>query len=134
MANALHAAIERRLGSAVISGARAGGGDINDAARVQLADGRKLFVKTHARPPDGMYGCEAEGLRWMAQAGALPVAQVLAVSDGEDGEPAFLALELIESASRARDYEERLGRGLAALHRFGAPGFGFTRDNFIAVL
>jgi fructosamine-3-kinase len=134
MGSALHAAIERRLGSAVVSGSSASGGDINQAARVQLADGRKLFVKTHARPPQGMYGCEAEGLRWMAEARALPIAEVLAVSDGEDDEPAFIALALIESAPRARDYEERLGRGLAALHRFCAPGFGFTRDNFIAVL
>src|SRR6476659_8958901 len=105
MASALHAAIERRLGSAVVNGSRIIGGDVDDAARVQLADGRKLFVKTHARPPHGMYGCEAEGLRWMAEANALPIAQVLAVSDGEDGEPAFIALALIESASRARDYE-----------------------------
>lgn len=134
MASALHAAIERRLGSAVVSGSRAGGGDINDAARVQLADGRKLFVKTHARPPRGMYGCEAEGLRWLAEAGALPIAEVLAVSDGEDGEPAFIALVVIEPAARARDHDERLGRGLAALHRFGAPSFGFEHDNFIAIL
>jgi fructosamine-3-kinase len=134
MADALHAALQRRLGSTVVSGQRAGGGDINDASRVALADGRELFVKTHARPPRGMYGCEAEGLAWLAEAHALPTPQVLAVSDGEEGEPAFLALALIESAPRVRDYEERLGRGLAALHRFGAPGFGLARDNFIATL
>jgi fructosamine-3-kinase len=134
MGSALHAAIERRLGSAVVSGSSRTGGGVDGAARVQLADGRKLFVKVHARPPRGMYGCEAEGLRWLAETGALPVAEVLAVSDGEDGGPAFIALALIESAPRARDYEERLGRGLAALHRSGAPSFGFARDNFIAVL
>jgi fructosamine-3-kinase len=134
MQGALQAALQRALGSRVVQAAHVSGGDVNQAFRATLADGRTLFVKTQARAPGGMYGCEAEGLRWLAEAGALRTPRIEAVSDGEDGAPAFLALEWIESAPRARTHDEQLGRGLAALHAHGAPGFGFARDNFIAVL
>ena len=66
-----------------------------------------------------MFAAEARGLAWLAEA-ALRVPGVLAVGQDPDG-PAFLVLELIRSAPRRRDFDEQLGRGLAALHRFGAP-------------
>ena len=127
----LQSELARLLSSRVREVSAVGGGDINDAYRVELDDGRKLFVKTHARPLPGMFACEARGLQWLAEARALRIPQVLAVSDEE---PAFLALELIEPAARVRDHDERLGRGLAALHRSGAPGFGLAYDNYIATL
>ena len=34
---------------------------------VELADGRCVFVKTHATPPPGMYAAEAAGLAWLAR-------------------------------------------------------------------
>ncbi len=46
----------------------------------------------------------------------------------------FLALELVATGAPARDFDERLGRGLAALHRRGAPGFGLDHDNFVGWL
>jgi len=78
-----------------------------------------------------------------AEAGALRIPRVLAVSGGAAGAagdgataslPAFLVLELIEPARSRRDFDEQLGRGLAALHRTGAPGFGLDHDNFIGPL
>jgi fructosamine-3-kinase len=54
-------------------------------------------------------------------------------SSSEDDVP-FLVLELIRRARPRRDFDEALGRGLAALHRFGAPGFGLDHDNFIGRL
>ena len=130
---ALSAAVGAALGAGVADARSLSGGDINQAYRLVLDDGRHCFAKTHPRPPSGMFGAEADGLRWLAQAGALRIPQVLAVSDGERG-PAFLALELIEPAARSRDHDERLGRGLAALHRSGADGFGLERDGCIAIL
>jgi fructosamine-3-kinase len=47
---------------------------------------------------------------------------------------AFLALEWLEVGAKARGFDEALGRGLAALHRLGAPSFGLDRDNFLATL
>jgi fructosamine-3-kinase len=115
------------LGSEVRSLRPLGGGDINDAHLVETASER-YFVKTRRDAPPNMYACEAEGLAWLAEARALPCPAVIAVSEQ------FLVLEYVEPAARVRDFDARLGRGLAALHRFGTPSFGFVRDNFIANL
>jgi fructosamine-3-kinase len=124
--------VGRALGSPVQQSSSVSGGDINDAYRVTLADGREIFVKTNGNAPKGMFQAEARGLRWLAEAGAIAVPAVLAVSN-DDALP-FLALELLQPGARRRDFDERLGRGLAALHRFGAPGFGLDHDNFIGSL
>jgi fructosamine-3-kinase len=125
---AAKAALEARLGARVTSARAVGGGDINEASAVTLSDGRRLFVKTNADEPPGMFATEARGLAWLAEARALRVPEVVAVGDG------FLALELIEEAPRSRAFDESLGRGLAALHRFGAPRFGLDHDNFVGRL
>jgi len=52
---------------AIARGEPVAGGDINDAWRVELADGRRVFVKTHASPPAGMYVAEAAGLAWLGE-------------------------------------------------------------------
>ena len=106
---------------AVVARERVAGGDINDAWALTLDGGRRVFVKTRAGAAPDEYATEAEGLRWLAQAGALRVAEVLAV------DPAFLALEWIDSGPLSAAGEEELGRGLARLHAAGAPRFGGER-------
>jgi len=131
---ATRAALEDAVGGKVAGARAVGGGDINHAEAVTLADGRRLFVKTNPREPTGMFAAEARGLAWLAEAGALRVPGVLAHGRG------FLALELVEPPRGGvprpptRDFDERLGRGLAALHRFGAPRFGLDHDNFVGRL
>ena len=127
----LRQALGERLGKPLRGARDLGGGDINDAYQVTLADGSQLFIKTHRNPPSGMYEAEARGLRWLAEAGAIRTPRVIALSDAR---PAFLALELIRSAKRATGFDETLGRSLAALHAFGAPSFGLDHDNFIGRL
>ena len=80
-----------------------------------------------------MFAAEARGLGWLAEAGALRIPAVVAVSPPEAAAQ-FLVLELVETGRPARDFDERLGRGLAALHRFGAPNYGLDHDNFIGRL
>src|SRR5262245_12863132 len=109
----LRSELEQRLGCRVRDVRAVGGGDINEAYRVALDDGRALFVKTHPRPLPRMFECEARGLGWLAKARALRTPEVVAFADGQQGGAAFLALELIEPGARAHDYDERLGRGLA---------------------
>jgi fructosamine-3-kinase len=124
----LRAALEQALDQKVRALTPVHGGDINDAYDVCLESGQRVFVKTRDGAPAGMYAREAEGLCWLAEAEALPTPGVRYVDDG------FLVLQLVQSAPRRADFEQRLGRGLAALHRYAAPCFGFANDNFIAHL
>lgn len=114
-------AVEQALGSEVRSAQRVHGGDVAIAYGVDLADGRRVFVKTHLRPPPGFFTTEATGLSWLAEAGAVEVPTVLTVADGS---PALLALSWIDRGEPHASTEADLGRNLGALHRAGAPCFG----------
>ncbi len=124
-------AVATALGAEIRATQPVSGGSINDAYRCDLADGRRVFVKSNTRHPR-MFPCEARGLAWLAEASSLRVPAVLAVS-GDPDAVGFLVLEHLE-ARRAPDHEVALGRGLAALHRFGAPVFGHHEDNYLATL
>lgn len=132
MAEKIWEQVASALGSPVVKTSGVSGGDINDAYRVTLADGREVFVKTHTAAPKGMFQAEARGLTWLAEAQAIAVPRVLAVSNDEA--VPFLVLELLEAGMRPRDFDEQLGQRLAALHRFGALRFGLDHDNFIGNL
>ncbi len=107
-------------GARVLAGV--GGGDINQAFHVKLANGRDAFVKTRPDAAPGEYRAEAAGLRWLGEPGALRVPEVLEV--GED----YLATEWIPRGGLGRDGEEEFGRGLAATHDASSPVFGLRAD------
>jgi len=115
------------LDDAVISIANVSGGDVAESYRMQLASGRAVFAKTHQAQPPEFFPTEATGLTWLRDALvndenslAVAVPEVLAVGDGH------LVLEWIDERPGSGDsmLERDLGRGLAAIHRAGAPGFG----------
>jgi fructosamine-3-kinase len=93
------------------------GGDINDAYRVELSSGA-AFVKCRSDAEPAEFATEAAALRWLAEPGVVAVPEVLGVGEAE----AWLALGWIERGGGA-DADE-LGRGLAELHRAGAPAHG----------
>lgn len=134
MNGALKAKLEQQLGSPISQVRAAGGGDINQTFALELRDGRKLFLKTHPNPPPAMYPCEARGLEWLGESGALRVPQVLIACDADDLGPACLVMEQIEVGRRGAAFDEALGQGLAALHRYGAPDYGLDHANYIALL
>lgn len=101
-----------------------GGGCIADSRIATFADGSSVFVKSGACAPD-MFLCEAEGLAALAEAGAIPVPEVLAV-DSE-----ALVLEHIRQAPRKPGFFETFGRNFARLHRFHGPACGFGQDNYL---
>lgn len=104
---------------------RVGGGDINEAWHVELADGSEAFVKTRVDAAPQEYALEAAGLSWLAEPGALGVPRVIEVAQE------YLVLEWIEQGRSSAAGAEHLGRGLATVHAAGAPVFGdpgFARD------
>jgi fructosamine-3-kinase len=119
--------LEAALGARVVAATPVAGGDINEAFRVELADGQAVFVKAHRDPPAGMFAAEAAGLAWLG-AGPLRLPRVRAVG------ASWLALEWLALSPPRPATHAALGRGLAALHRAGAPSFGLASDNFLATL
>ena len=89
-------------------------------------DGVQRFVKTGSAARADAFAAEADGLQALRLAG-LRVPEV--VSQGVDGERAFLVLEYLELQSKG-DFAA-LGRMLAAAHRHTGPRFGWNRDNYI---
>lgn len=127
------AAVEQALGSSLSTVTQVGGGDINEAARITTRDGSRYFLKYHRTADSSMFPAEAHGLAWLAEAGALPTPEVVAVS-AEGGDTNWLVLGWLEAAAPCTDHDERLGRGLAALHGSRPETFGLERDNFIGSL
>jgi len=113
------------VGARVVAAEPVSGGDINEAFRVRLADERVVFVKTRGTPLPGMFVAEAAGLEWL-RAGPLRVPRVIAVTE------ALLALEWLELDHVVDN--AAFGRGLASLHRLGAPSFGLERGTYLATI
>jgi fructosamine-3-kinase len=108
-----------------------GGGSICDARRLTLEDGASVFVKSWrgpGQPPPGFFDTEAAGLRWLAEAGAVPVPEVIGVL------PDLLVLEWVDQAEPSPAAAERFGRDLAAQHRAGADRFGAAWRGYIGAL
>ena len=104
-----------------------GGGSISDTARIDTTAGA-FVLKTLVDAPSGLFRAEAAGLVALRASGTtLTVPQVIAC---DDAAPTFLVIEYLASGRRAEDFDERLGHGLATLHRATAPRFGFEMDNF----
>jgi fructosamine-3-kinase len=113
--------LEAALGARVVKETPLGGGCINHAAKIETDSGA-YFAKWNDAAPDQMFAREAAGLE--AMRGPLAVPRVIACSER------FLILELMEPGRRTTDFDERLGRGLAELHRKTADAFGFDTDTY----
>jgi fructosamine-3-kinase len=104
------------------------GGSICAASRLTFDSGESVFAKSLEGAPPGFFAAEANGLRWLREAGAVAVPEVIAEA------PGMLALEWIDPTEPRPHAAERLGRELAALHRAGAPSFGAPWPGYIGSL
>jgi fructosamine-3-kinase len=104
-----------------------------------LADGRAVFakavlVKAEAGPVQAStvqaaaFAAEANGLRWLEQARAVPVPRVLGVAED------MLVIELLSPGSPTAEAAAEFGAGLARLHAAGVDAFGAPWPGFIASL
>ena len=112
------------------------GGSIHRARRVDLVDGRSVFLKiasrTHGGEP-GVFAAEAAGLAALAAVGEIRVPEVLAHGGGEGSRGAeYLLLEHIETSAPGPGFFERFGRAFARFHSRGrGERFGFAADNVL---
>ena len=81
---------------------------------------RTTFRKERADAPDGFFEAEAAGLRWLAEAKAIPVVDVIDVD--ADG----ITLERLDATVPTSEAAFAFGANLARLHDVGAPTFGYT--------
>ncbi len=78
--------------------------------------------------PGGAFAAEANGLRWLAEADAVPVPEVLAVTG------AALVISMIPPGRASPSAAFGFGAGLARLHAAGAADFGAPWRGVIASL
>ena len=130
--HAVRAAIARALGASDGRFASVGATASGEAWSLTLGDER-YFVKLVPPERAPMLECEAEGLRAIAETGALRVPEVHATGLADAG--AFLVLEWLDL--RRLGDGRALGAALARMHDAPSPGgpngrrFGWSRDNWI---
>jgi fructosamine-3-kinase len=98
---------------------------------ITLSGGRRAFAKAAADQgpaPAGEFTAEANGLRWLAEAAAVPVPEVLAVG------PRALVISMVPPGRATPDAAFGFGADLARLHAAGADAFGAPWPGFIAGL
>jgi len=122
---------------------------------ITLTDGRRAFAKALPPPDPGLgpdpgaspdqragpdrdatgsaavaavFAAEANGLRWLAEAAAAPVPEVLAVG------PRALVVSMIPAGPATPEAAFGFGTDLARLHAAGADAFGAPWPGFIAGL
>lgn len=120
-----------RLGSSfrLLSVHPEGGGCISQALRLVTTHGA-FFLKWNASCSPDLFVREAEGLQALKNAigGEMVIPEVVLM--GEVGEvPGFILLEFLEPGVVSHQ-EEKLGQGLAYLHRSRGTDFGFSHDNY----
>lgn len=107
-----------------------GGGCINHASKIKTSAG-DFFLKWNASAPRDMFLKEAAGLEEM-QLGDNPYLKIPKViwSKEVDELPGILLMEYLPEAPNASGMDERLGRGLALLHRQTSSTYGFHHSNY----
>jgi fructosamine-3-kinase len=117
------------LGTPVVGVAALGTGSGGTGTyRVSLLSGGNVFVKaSDGRDPDFL-GSEASGLRWLQEADAVPIPEVLGLSE------TLLVTAWIAPGRPTRRSAEEFGRELATLHARGAQSFGAPWPGYIGAL
>ena len=110
------------------------GGCINNAVRLET-EKRVYFLKWNDHPLPGLFQSEAGGLSLLARTGTVHVPAVLEACEVENGHPAYILLEWLESSTNSGD-SHRLGEQLANLHRSGTspltpPAYGLDENNYL---
>jgi len=106
-----------------------GGGCINHAVKIGTTVG-DFFLKWNASAPADMFVKEAAGLNEMSMAGSSLVIPKVIWSKDVDDLPGLLLMEYLRPAGNTSGFDEKLGRGIAQLHRETASAFGFHHSDY----
>ena len=128
--------LERVLGTEIGECRVIGGQHGVRHCRAALADGRVVFAKLGPEAAGGDaagssapgLAAEARGLRWLGEAGAVPVPEVVGWDE------AALVISWVPAEGASREAAERFGRDLARMHAAGAEAFGAPWPGVIAGL
>lgn len=130
--NMVASAISDKIGQHIIINSEhtLGGGCINHASRLETSAGN-FFLKWNANCAADIFIREAESLLELRKASGefLIVPEVIAAK-AVDTTPGFLVLEFLESSNTGCDNDEKLGRGLATIHKLSNSQFGFYANNY----
>lgn len=128
----LETALRRALGDETVrvrAASAVGGGCIHETARLRTTAG-EFFAKWNAACPPDLFLREAFGLESLRAAGSeIVIPAVVAASAPAGSDPAFLVLEYLPPCAGGPE-DERLGRGLATIHRRSAERFGFPSPSY----
>jgi len=126
--------VTRALGCEVIEASAIGGGCINEARRLELADGRAAFVKWNRELPSSVFRAEAQALVALAVSDMVRIPRPLAWSEEREAGVGWLAMEFVEPGAPGRDYMPRLGRGLSEIHAVLGDLYGWADPGWIGSL
>lgn len=106
-----------------------GGGCISHSVKLETNHGL-FFLKWNANTPDDLFVREAESLRELGEAEQpdLIIPQVILANEASE-DPGYLLLEFLTPGHTPAE-DERLGIGLAHLHRKTNDAFGFHHNNY----
>ncbi len=128
----LQTQLEKHLQSPILHIQTVGGGDINEARRLDTEQGY-FFVKLNDSPIAlDMFEKEAKGLQLLAKPNFFKVPKVIAT--GKVNNKAYLLMEHIDKGLRNKDFWQNFGTALANLHRQTQTDFGLDHDNYIGIL
>lgn len=114
-------------GSHILHSESASGGSINRCHVLVLENGVEVFLKSHGRQRlPGAYRLEYDALQLLRIYCPLLIPEPLAWTED------FLLLKAFRHGQPAGDWQEQVGRGLAALHRSSQyTYFGYNEDNYL---
>lgn len=98
-------------------------GNVYGTGTITTVSGQTYFLKSGSS--SRTYQCEANGLKELAKANAIKVANVIAVDD------CYILTEYIRQGRPGADFQKEFGRKFAQMHRFQGRLYGFYEDNFI---
>jgi protein-ribulosamine 3-kinase len=106
----------------VISSSLLSGGCIGKSYRVRTTD-CEYFVKYY--PKAGISEVEAHGIKELAESQTVKVPELINFDDH------YLVFEFITQKPKTADFQKKLGKDLARLHKSGNSQYGFYEDNYI---